>query len=326
MKHNRSLGFLGWPALLMLLSTLVLAPRAGSESQDKDRLPVRRFPGSQVLKSFARELDEYWLPLGKLMGDGQAEKFEVLEGRWTHFACSNPPNHSVIEIYKHYEEALTVAGFEIVYACKDAECGTGGRKSNGDWWDPTIIRRYLVAKVTRPRGTVWVCLNVEAKNTSARGRHDLDVIETKPEAQPAERDGGATDPATMAEGLARAGHVTLYGIRFDPGKATVSAESAPMLRAIGELLVRQPKLKLYVVVHTDDAGGLASNLDLSRRQAAALVTVLHKQHRVPAARIRGEGLGPLAPVASNVTEEGRAKNRRVELVAQPQVSPAATLP
>jgi len=75
-------------------------------------------------------------------------------------------------------------------------------------------------------------------------------------------------------------------------------------------------VKLYVVGHTDNTGTYEYNLDLSRRRAAAVVEALTRGHGVAAARLKAVGVGPVAPVASNATEEGRAKNRRVELVAQ----------
>ncbi len=119
---------------------------------------------------------------------------------------------------------------------------------------------------------------------------------------------------TGAKDLARTGHVAVYGIYFDFGKADVKSESEPMLKEIAKLLQQDPRLKLHVVGHTDSVGELAYNLDLSRRRAQAVVQVLATKHGIAPGRLRGDGVGPLAPVASNDTEEGRAKNRRVELV------------
>ena len=75
-------------------------------------------------------------------------------------------------------------------------------------------------------------------------------------------------------------------------------------------------MKLYVVGHTDNAGSLAQNVDLSKRRAQAVVTALTTRHQVAPARLHADGVGPLAPVAGNDDEAGRAKNRRVELVKQ----------
>jgi outer membrane protein OmpA-like peptidoglycan-associated protein len=86
------------------------------------------------------------------------------------------------------------------------------------------------------------------------------------------------------------------------------------LTEIAKLLEQDPKLKLYVVGHTDNQGTLDMNMDLSRQRADAVVKVLTTKYSVAAARLHTLGDGPSAPVASNDTEEGRAKNRRVELV------------
>lgn len=76
------------------------------------------------------------------------------------------------------------------------------------------------------------------------------------------------------------------------------------------------ELKLFVVGHTDSAGGFESNMRLSRDRAAAVAQSLVSNHGIAATRLTAHGVGPLAPVANNGTDEGKAKNRRVELVAQ----------
>jgi outer membrane protein OmpA-like peptidoglycan-associated protein len=120
----------------------------------------------------------------------------------------------------------------------------------------------------------------------------------------------------LAEDIAKRGHVSVYGIYFDTGKADVKLESEPTLKEIARLLQQNPKLNLYVVGHTDNVGTLSSNMELSKLRAEAVVKVLISKHRIDTKRLHPVGVGPLAPVASNKTEEGRAKNRRVELVEQ----------
>ncbi|MEA3431203.1 MAG: OmpA family protein, partial [candidate division WOR-3 bacterium] len=81
-------------------------------------------------------------------------------------------------------------------------------------------------------------------------------------------------------------------------------------------LQQNPELKLYVVGHTDNVGSLTYNMKLSQARADAVVTKLISEYSVNAERLEAHGFGFLAPVASNKTEEGRVKNRRVELVEQ----------
>ena len=122
--------------------------------------------------------------------------------------------------------------------------------------------------------------------------------------------------AALGNGLAGQGHVVVNGILFDTAKADVKPESAPALQEIAKLLQQDPKLKVYVVGHTDNVGVLAANLDLSRRRAAAVVQVLTSQYHVGTDRLQAFGAGPYAPVAANDSEDGRTLNRRVELVKQ----------
>jgi outer membrane protein OmpA-like peptidoglycan-associated protein len=138
----------------------------------------------------------------------------------------------------------------------------------------------------------------------------LDVIEAKP----MDTKMVTVSAGEMSKGIAATGHVALYGIYFDTDKTDIKPESAPTLKEIAALLKQDPKLLLFVVGHTDNVGGDDYNMDLSRRRATSVVTALTSQHGIDAKRLKPAGVGLLAPVAPNDTEEGRAKNRRVELV------------
>ncbi|MCL0072334.1 OmpA family protein [Thermodesulfovibrionales bacterium] len=119
---------------------------------------------------------------------------------------------------------------------------------------------------------------------------------------------------TMLGDIAKVGHVAIYGIHFDFGKADVKPESDPVLKEIARLLQQNPNLKLHVVGHTDNVGDLTYNMKLSQGRADAVVKELVSKHGVDANRLKAHSVGPLSPMASNKTEEGRAKNQRVELV------------
>ncbi|MBI4445424.1 MAG: OmpA family protein [Acidobacteria bacterium] len=125
------------------------------------------------------------------------------------------------------------------------------------------------------------------------------------------------DASVFKEGIAAMGHVEVPGIYFDSGKSDLKQESQPALSEIQKLLNTNPSLKVWVVGHTDSTGMLESNLVLSAARAAAVVKVLTEKMGVDARRLGAFGAGPYAPVASNRTEKGRARNRRVELVEQP---------
>jgi outer membrane protein OmpA-like peptidoglycan-associated protein len=122
------------------------------------------------------------------------------------------------------------------------------------------------------------------------------------------------DADALLKEISLTGKAAVYGIYFDTGKDAVKPESDPALAEIVKLLQQQPAMKIYVVGHTDSVGKFDYNIDLSRRRAAAVVEVLVAKHGIDRARLEPHGVGPLVPALSNSSEDGRAKNRRVELV------------
>lgn len=124
------------------------------------------------------------------------------------------------------------------------------------------------------------------------------------------------DPAALAGDITRSGHAAVYGILFDHDSYVIKAESEPTLQAIAELLFADSSLNLYVVGHTDMTGSVDYNMELSANRAQAVVDALVGRFGISAERLTADGVGPLCPVSSNRTEEGRRLNRRVELVAK----------
>lgn len=124
------------------------------------------------------------------------------------------------------------------------------------------------------------------------------------------------DANAMGDDINKTGHVSVYGIFFDSGKSEIKPESDKALEQISLLLKDNATLNLYVVGHTDNVGTIDSNMKLSKERADAVANILTSKYGISGARLKSYGVASLAPVASNDTEEGRAKNRRVELVKQ----------
>jgi outer membrane protein OmpA-like peptidoglycan-associated protein len=120
----------------------------------------------------------------------------------------------------------------------------------------------------------------------------------------------------MGNDITATGHVSVYGIYFDTGKSDIKTESDPALSEIANLLKNSSALNLYVVGHTDNVGSFDSNMKLSKDRADAVVKALTGKYGIAPGRLKAHGVSSLSPVASNDTEEGRSKNRRVELVKQ----------
>ncbi|MCX6549623.1 MAG: OmpA family protein [Acidobacteria bacterium] len=191
---------------------------------------------------------------------------------------------SELQILRNFENAVTKIGGKSMYAAKARE---------------TFM-------ITQDGKEIWVDLWAEFT-----GKYGFFIVEKQAMAQDI-----VANAAALANDLKTTGHVTVEGIYFDTGKAEIKPESAKAIGEIAKMLAADPALKVYVVGHTDTVGVLEANMKLSQDRAAAVMQALVTTHGMAAARLKSFGAGPYAPVASNDTDTGRAKNRRVELVKQ----------
>ena len=122
------------------------------------------------------------------------------------------------------------------------------------------------------------------------------------------------DESGMKKQLDTAGKVVLHGINFDTGKATIKPDSKTLLDEVGKLLNDNKDLKLSIEGHTDNVGNKDANQKLSEARAKAVKDFLVANYKIDAARLTTKGFGDTKPIADNGTDEGKAKNRRVELV------------
>ena len=276
---------------------------AGSAwAQDHDKI-LTPYPGAKLVRKSGSEFERYEVVLGPAKDD-KYSKVEVKEGRVTRFHYESPEGRSPFEIFTNYKNALKKGGFEILFSCVERECGNSYGVANaekGIGWMPESGSHYLAARAKN----TWVSLHV-----TPRSGYVHFVTE-----KAMEDDLVKVDAAALAKGIEDEGHIAVYGILFDTGKDEVKPESAPVIAEIMTLLKNRPGLKLHVVGHTDNVGNFEQNLALAKRRAASVVKALTKQG-VAANRLRPDGVGSLSPVASNKSDAGRAKNRRVDLVQQ----------
>jgi OmpA-OmpF porin, OOP family len=116
--------------------------------------------------------------------------------------------------------------------------------------------------------------------------------------------------------ITSSGRYVTHGILFDTDSDRLKPESAPVIQSIAMGLETNPNLKLLIEGHTDSVGNADHNMDLSRRRAEAVKSVLVGQFKVDTARLSTAGMGATKPIDSNDTPQGRSQNRRVELVKQ----------
>ena len=164
--------------------------------------------------------------------------------------------------------------------------------------------------------TSTIVLQKEAKETwievrSYNNVYRINIVEKETMKQEV-----VADAASMGNDINATGHVSVYGIYFDTGKSEIKPESVAAIAEIAKLLKKNGALKIYVVGHTDNVGSFDSNMKLSRDRAEAVAKTLSGKYRIAAARMKPYGVASLSPVMSNDTEDGKAKNRRVELVKQ----------
>ncbi|WP_234640203.1 OmpA family protein [Delftia tsuruhatensis] len=147
---------------------------------------------------------------------------------------------------------------------------------------------------------VWVVLANDYDSN-----YKLSFIEAKPMQQ-------VVTAGQLADSINRQGFATLY-INFDNNRSEIRSEARPALDEVVALLKNTPGLRLSIEGHTDNVGNASANQTLSQSRARSVMEALVASG-IEAARLQSKGLGSTVPVADNRTDEGRAKNRRVELV------------
>jgi len=318
-----------------LLTIILLSPLSFAQSDiegSKDHPLITRYPGSHILYYDEQDYSTYSIATGPVTGYKMISEWLDVEGKFTRIYYELEDNTTITQIYVNYQKAMEKAGFQILAKglFKDRNVGkeVGGGSWLGTFYDknafPTnsnILMHagsatsggtcFIAGKVVKGGGTAYVV--VSGKEYSDKKKiYMIDIIEeTK-----MEDDLIKINADEMLKGIKAEGKITLYGIFFDFDKADVKPESEPTLKEIANLLKKDTKLNLYVVGHTDNKGKFEYNIDLSKRRAQAIVKELTTKYGISSNRLTPDGVGPLAPVSTNETEDGRKLNRRVELVAK----------
>ncbi|MCZ2498842.1 OmpA family protein [Xylophilus sp. Kf1] len=321
-------------------TTLAVQAAAPEDARGgRDHPLIQRFDGSWMVGYKFNDWEQATFPTSMVVKDGAWADPVSVEGRVTKAVYTAPIGKSPLEVFRNYEQALVNAGFQRRFSC-EAQCSPlyyAMRKNDAyvsgmTWAKGNLVTasgsRYSLdaGTATSEQGRFWygtlprggqqvhvlVYTSVANNETTNAAATYVQIVE--PKAMPTGQ--VKVDAQAMDKGLKADGKIALYGVFFDTGKADVKAESRDQLAEMARLLQSQPSMKVYIVGHTDNQGSLESNLTLSQQRAQAVANALVTSHRIDAKRIVGRGVASLAPIASNAAEEGRAKNRRVELVLQ----------
>jgi len=272
-----------WNLIAMTIVGLSFALPAASQDQPqdaegcKDSPLIQRMPGSHINSCEHKEFDSTKMPVGKNADGDVTEK--ALEGETWTWDMGNREGLSDVQVSRNFLNALRNANWAIDFA-------------EGQ-------------QITAHKGDDYIFLD----NMNASFYYQT-VVHLKGMQQEV-----TADATQMANQIAQTGHIAVYGVHFESGKATIQPDSEQTLKQIVELLNNDPGLKLRVEGHTDNTGAKEANKALSQKRAEAVVAWL-QQHGVNGSRLTAAGFGDTRPVADNSTEDGKAKNRRVELAKQ----------
>lgn len=231
-----------------------------------------------------------------------------------------------LQILAPLRQQVEAAGFELVLDCNQITCGGYDFRFAIEVLPaPNMyvnIRAFHYVSAIDPRSGAAITLLASASDGAAylqiieAGTVTQGLRQTRPQV-----DGYVPDPAqpelpaeTLAGRLLDMGSVVLHDIDFEVGTTTLDDAPSAELAGLAALLSDRPDLRIAVVGHTDTAGGLEVNIAVSRARAQAVRARLIEGYGADPDRVDAEGMGYLAPRASNLTAEGREKNRRVEVI------------
>lgn len=314
------------------LTALAGPARAGTAdvAGSSDHPAFGRFAGAYIEDFAEVGYDELWLPDRALPADTRPDRSDwmrPLEGRVTRIRYVAPPERSTLEVMRNHQRALEAQGFRTVFFCRGDDCISRGRMGEfwegarggiampSNWGAQTV---YFLSERDAAEGRVTIgALAVSAgviRDPRARPVYAVTIVEAAPmEANIVE------GPRLVAAGefdaaFAADGRIAVYGITFDFDSDVLRPEAAPQIAELAAVLREAPGLRVIVVGHTDGIGAFDYNLSLSQRRAQAVIESLARDHGVDPTRMTAAGAGMAAPVATNRTDEGRALNRRVEIV------------
>ncbi len=274
-------------SLLLYFSLFAAMPLlAQNEDQEgcQDHPLLPRMPQHHLCDCATKEFDSFAFRLQNTTDEDG--KRETVEGKYYERKyCLNEgaPEPSALQIFRNYENAFQAAGATIV--AKVVEKGNS--------------YSFITARFTRNGVETWVNLEV------SEPEYYLTIVERQAMEQ-------VVKMADIQKGLDKDGFFAL-DIHFATGQSAILPESLPLVDQVGAFLKANPALKAGIEGHTDNTGDPAANKALSEQRARAVVEALAARG-VDRARMTAKGWGPEIPVADNRTEEGRARNRRVEIV------------
>jgi outer membrane protein OmpA-like peptidoglycan-associated protein len=266
---------------LFVVAGFGFAQAAGQDLKGSSDHPlVSRMPNFHITEYKAAEYDSY------PFFDRDKKRVSIEGRKWTirYTLDKGATEPGELKIRRNYQDALKKIGGEVI--------------------NDENFNRFTTIVLKKDGKESWIEVRCYSGSTYQLAIVQKEIMEQAVEA----------NAEAMGNDITATGHAAIYGIYFDTGKAEIKPESDAAIAEMAKLLKGNAALKLFVVGHTDNVGSLDANMKLSRDRAEAVTRMLVSKHGIGAERLSAYGVGSLAPVASNKSDEGRAKNRRVELV------------
>lgn len=293
--------------ILILLSGYV------SIAQEQDDI-ITLFQGSKALYDDDMGFETHYYLTGPA-------SHKAVDGKIRRQFCEVPEGVSAYEVIKNYEKAIQSKGGTIIYLSDDVK---RYKLDNGEWYyymrdgfararreHPKVVHghfvshlanKYVAGKLKTPRHDIFISV------AAADGYYELVTVIAEP------MDMSNVSLKMMNEGISENGKIAIYDIYFDTAQSEVKSESANALAIIANYLKENPDKKFVVVGHTDNTGDFNANMILSKARANAVIDKLITEYGVEQTQLIPYGVGSVSPQMSNATDEGKARNRRVELV------------
>ncbi|NOX40440.1 MAG: OmpA family protein [Alphaproteobacteria bacterium] len=291
--------------------------------------PVLQFPEGAIQSyQSISPVGTLKMPVGPY-ANGKIDRARV-EGEISRLVWKTPANDTnTLDLMNPLRSQLKDAGYSVLFECATRNCGGFDFRFKTDVVAEPEMHvdlgdfRYLAASKRTKNGDEFIGLLVS--RSPERGFIQVTNIGTPIE--PVEKVSASTkNPFSEAAPVApvvvtgvsdvleQQGVVVLEGLEFQNGSADLSGDGSKSLQELAAFLTAHPKDAVVLVGHTDATGTLARNVALSRERAASVMKRLVETYGVSQGQISAEGVGYLSPRASNATDEGRRKNRRVEVV------------
>lgn len=280
---------------------------------------LKGFPGAMHHQSSVKKQDAYQLITGAMVYkiDNEQEGYAPdesteLYGRIEQTIYDYDITESAYNLNVNMKKSVLDADFDIIYACQKQACG------DVNAWRLYLSKEiegshqnqyYMVAKHARKNSGDWY-ISFYVNDIAGRPRSVIDVIHTgavKPELVVINHD-------LLGERLLTKGYVEIPSIGFKFNSDILEKNYYPSLSIVGDMLKSNKDIDVVIVGHTDNVGTLEFNQNLSEKRAHKVLQHLTTMQGINPNRLSSAGVGALSPKASNMSKEGREKNRRVEIV------------